>query len=123
MSTTPPPPPRATPRAPPPRRRRGPRTWLAALPLIAFTGLCFGLPLGALLYGAVTRTDPGTGATSLTGEHLGRSLQGPYLGSLVGSVQLSALTALVGGVLGVVIAQAVVTSRSAGLRSAALSAS
>ncbi|WP_327412230.1 ABC transporter permease [Streptomyces sp. NBC_01233] len=105
------------------RRRRGPRTWLAALPLLVFTGLCFGIPLGAMAFGAVTRTDRASGATRLTGEHLARSLQGPYLGSLVGSVQLSALTALVGGVLGVVIAQAVVTSRSKGLRSAALTAS
>ncbi|WP_326586435.1 ABC transporter permease subunit [Streptomyces sp. NBC_01310] len=105
------------------RRRRGPRTWLAALPLLVFTGLCFGIPLGAMAFGAVTRTDPAGGATRLTGEHLARSLQGPYLGSLIGSVQLSALTALVGGVLGVVIAQAVVTSRSKGLRSAALTAS
>nr|MDT0518924.1 ABC transporter permease subunit [Streptomyces sp. DSM 41633] len=105
------------------RRRRGPRTWLAALPLLLFTGLCFGIPLGAMAFGAVTRTDQASGATRLTGEHLARSLQGPYLGSLVGSVQLSALTALVGGVLGVVIAQAVVTSCSKGLRSAALTAS
>ncbi|GHE37560.1 ABC transporter permease subunit [Streptomyces vinaceus] len=105
------------------RRRRGPRTWLAALPLLAFTGLCFGIPLGAIAFGAVTRTDPSTGATQLTGEHLARSLQGPYLGSLIGSVQLSALTALIGGVLGVLIAQAVVTSRSQALRSAALTAS
>ncbi|MET9725159.1 ABC transporter permease [Streptomyces zaomyceticus] len=105
------------------RRRRGPRIWLAALPLIAFTGLCFGLPLGALLYGAVTRTDPDTGATALTGEHLSRSLQGPYLGSLVGSLQLSAVTALIASVLGVLIAQAVVTSRSRALRNAVLTAS
>ncbi|MEV0411510.1 ABC transporter permease subunit [Streptomyces sp. NPDC050448] len=105
------------------RRRRSPRTWLAALPLLAFTGLCFGIPLGAIAFGAVTQTDPATGATRLTGEHLTRSLQGPYLGSLIGSVQLSALTATVGGVLGVLIAQAVVTSRSRALRSAALTAS
>lgn len=105
------------------RRRRGPRTWLAAVPLLAFTGLCFGVPLGAIAFGAVTRTDPETGATQATGEHLARSLQGPYLGSLVGSVQLSALTALIGAVLGVLIAQAVVTSRSPALRGAALTAS
>ncbi|WP_330294574.1 ABC transporter permease [Streptomyces sp. NBC_00503] len=105
------------------RRRRGPRTWLAALPLLAFTGLCFGIPLGAIAFGAVTRTDPATGATSLTGEHLARSLQGPYLGSLIGSVQLSSLTALVAGLVGVLIAQAVVTSRSQALRGAALTAS
>lgn len=105
------------------RRRRGPRTWLAALPLLAFTGLCFGIPLAALVYGAVTRTDPATGSTALTGEHLQRSWQGPYLGSLIGSVQLSALTAVIGTVLGVLIAQAVVTSRFEGLRSATLTAS
>ncbi|MFD9357068.1 ABC transporter permease [Streptomyces sp. NPDC060031] len=105
------------------RRRSGPRTWLAVLPLLTFTGLCFGIPLGAIAFGAVTRTDTSTGATRLTGEHLARSLQGPYLGSLIGSVQLSALTALIGGVLGVLVAQAVVTSRSQALRGAALSAS
>ncbi|NUK45063.1 ABC transporter permease subunit [Streptomyces lunaelactis] len=104
-------------------RRPGPRTWLAALPLLLFTGLCFGLPVGALLYGAVTGTDRATGATALTGEHLQRSLQGPYLGSLVGSVQLSALTAVIGSVAGVLIAQAIVTSRRTWLRSAALTAS
>ncbi|EFL13445.1 ABC transporter permease subunit [Streptomyces sp. C] len=107
----------------PRRRRRGPRTWLAALPLLAFTGLCFGIPLGAIAFGAVTRTDPATGSTAFTGEHLARSLQGPYLGSLTGSVQLSALTALLGAVLGVLVAHAVATSRSTALRSAALTAS
>ncbi|MGI5448168.1 ABC transporter permease [Streptomyces sp. CA-243310] len=105
------------------RRRRGPRTWLATLPLLVFTGLCFGIPLGAIAFGAVTTTDPARGTTTLTGEHLARSLQGPYLDSLVGSVRLSALTALLGGVLGVLIAQAVVTSRSTALRSATLTAS
>lgn len=105
------------------RRRRGPRTWLAALPLLAFTGLCFGLPLGAIAFGAVTRTDPADGATRPTAEHLARSLRGPYLTSLIGSVQLSALTALIATVLGVLIAQAVVTSRSTALRNATLTAS
>ncbi|MFJ2786745.1 MULTISPECIES: ABC transporter permease [unclassified Streptomyces] len=112
------------------RRRRGPRAWLAVLPLVLFAGVFFGLPLTALLLGAVTRTEPaGPGApesattTSLTGDHLALSLQGPYLGSLLGSVQLSALTALLGGVLGVLVAQAVVTSRSGTLRTAALTAS
>lgn len=105
------------------RRRRGPRTWLATLPLLLFTGVCFGLPVAALLSGAVTRTDPATGRTALTGEHLQRSLQGPYLGSLVGSVQLSALTAVIGSLAGVFIAQAVVTSRRQWLRGATLTAS
>ncbi|WP_217514558.1 ABC transporter permease [Streptomyces lunaelactis] len=118
-----PPPPPSGPAGGTRRRRPGPRTWLAALPLLLFTGLCFGLPVGALLYGAVTGTDRATGATALTGEHLQRSLQGPFLGSLVGSVQLSALTAVIGSVAGVLIAQAIVTSRRTWLRSAALTAS
>ncbi len=70
-----PPPPREPPAAP--AAGGGARTWLAALPLIAFTALSFGLPLGALVYGAVTRTDPATGATTATGEHLGRSSRAP----------------------------------------------
>ncbi|MDX3378871.1 ABC transporter permease subunit [Streptomyces sp. ME02-6991-2A] len=107
----------------PTRRRRPPRAWLGALPLLVFAGLCFGLPAGALLYGAITRTDPAAGTTEFTGEHLTRSLQGPYLTSLTGSVQLSALTAAIATVFGVLIAQAVVTSRRGALRGAVLTAS
>lgn len=105
------------------RRRRPPRAWLGALPLLVFAGLCFGLPAGALLYGAVTRTDPVAGTTEFTGEHLTRSLQGPYLTSLTGSVELSALTAAIATIFGVLIAQAVVTSRRGALRGAVLTAS
>ncbi|MGW4028945.1 ABC transporter permease [Streptomyces sp. NPDC004838] len=99
------------------RRGSRSRTWLAALPLLLFAGLCFGLPLGALVHGAVT--DSG----GLTGAHVQRSLQGPYLGSLVGSVRLAALTALIGSLAGLLIAQAVVTSRVRWLRDATLTAS
>lgn len=105
------------------RRRRPPRAWLGALPLLVFADLCFGLPAGALLYGAVTRTDPVAGTTEFTGEHLTRSLQGPYLTSLTGSVELSALTAAIATIFGVLIAQAVVTSRRGALRGAVLTAS
>ncbi|MET9480476.1 ABC transporter permease subunit [Streptomyces sp. SID3212] len=104
------------------RRRRAPRAWLGTLPLLVFAGLCFGLPVGALLYGAVTHQEPGK-ATSLTGENITTTLQGPYLNSLTGSVELSALTALVGTVLGMLIAQAVVTSRGGALRESVLTAS
>ncbi|MFJ1599833.1 ABC transporter permease [Streptomyces sp. NPDC088261] len=104
------------------RRRRAPRAWLGTLPLLVFAGLCFGLPVGALLYGAVTHQEPGK-ATSLTGENISTTLQGPYLNSLTGSVELSALTALVGTVLGMLIAQAVVTSRGGALRESVLTAS
>ncbi|MEV7424404.1 MULTISPECIES: ABC transporter permease [unclassified Streptomyces] len=116
--------PAESPAAGPARKRPGAsRVWLGALPLLVFAGVCFGLPVGALLYGALTRDDPATGATAVTGEHLQRSLQGPYLTSLVGSVQLSALTAVIGTLLGVLIAQAVVTARGGALRNAVLTAS
>ncbi|MFI5757074.1 ABC transporter permease [Streptomyces sp. NPDC051569] len=105
------------------RRRRAPRVWLGALPLFVFAAVAFGLPVGALIYGAVTRSDPATGATAVTGEHIQRSLQGPYLGSLIGSVQLSAVTAVIATVVGILIAQAVVTSRGSALRNAVLTAS
>ncbi|MFE4054731.1 ABC transporter permease [Streptomyces sp. NPDC059096] len=105
------------------RGRRASRAWLGALPLLVFAAVAFGLPVGALLYGAVTRADAATGATALTGEHLRRSLQGPYLTSLAGSVELSALTAVIGTLLGALVAQAVVTSRGGALRSAVLTAS
>ncbi|QIQ04930.1 ABC transporter permease [Streptomyces liangshanensis] len=104
------------------RRRRAPRAWLGTLPLLVFAGLCFGLPVGALLYGAVTHKEPGR-ATSLTGENITTTLHGAYLNSLTGSVELSALTALVGTVLGMLIAQAVVTSRGGALRESVLTAS
>ncbi|MFF2525451.1 ABC transporter permease [Streptomyces liangshanensis] len=104
------------------RRRRAPRAWLGTLPLLVFAGLCFGLPVGALLYGAVTHQEPGR-ATSLTGENITTTLHGAYLNSLTGSVELSALTAFVGTVLGMLIAQAVVTSRGGALRESVLTAS
>lgn len=105
------------------RRRRAPRAWLGALPLLVFAGICFGLPVGAVVYGAFTTKDTATGVTSATGANVSTSLQGPYLTSLTGSVELSALTALIGTVLGMLIAQAVVTSRRGALRESVLTAS
>jgi putative spermidine/putrescine transport system permease protein len=105
------------------RRRRAPRAWLGTLPLLVFAGVCFGLPVGAVVYGAFTRKDPATGSTTATVDNVQTSLQGPYFTSLVGSVELSALTALIGTVLGMLIAQAVVTSRRGALRDSVLTAS
>ncbi|MEW2545174.1 ABC transporter permease subunit [Streptomyces sp. NPDC047002] len=103
------------------RRRRASRSWLGTLPLLVFAAACFGLPVGFVVYGALT-TDQG-GATHATGANLATSLGGAYLASLTGSVELSALTALIGCVLGMLIAQAVVTSRRGALRESVLTAS
>ncbi|MEU1408338.1 ABC transporter permease subunit [Streptomyces sp. NPDC005728] len=104
------------------RRRRAPG-WLAVVPLLAFTAIAFGLPALAILDGAFTVKDQTTGATSYTAENLSASLQGPYLTALTGSVKLSAISAGLGALLGLPLAQAVVSSRSRALREAVLTAS
>ncbi|MEU1533055.1 ABC transporter permease [Streptomyces fagopyri] len=108
--------------APRQRRRRavGP---LAVLPLLAFVAIAFGVPALAMLNGAFTFKDQATGATSYTTANLTASLQGAYLTALVGSVKLSAVSAALATVLGLLLAQAVVTSRFRALREAVLTAS
>ncbi|MEO3811863.1 ABC transporter permease [Sphaerisporangium sp. B11E5] len=98
------------------RRLRSPG-WTAALPLLIFVGLAFGIPAVALLGGAFTSEG------SFTTANLTESLQGAYLTALLGSVKLSALVAVAGAVLGTFLAQAVVTSRFRALREAVLTAS
>ncbi|MET8637435.1 ABC transporter permease [Streptomyces sp. NPDC004096] len=104
------------------RRRRAPG-WLAVVPLLAFTAITFGLPALAMLNGAFTVKDQATGATSYSGENLSSSLQGAYLTALLGSVKLSAVSAAIATVFGLLLAQAVVTSRFRFLREAVLTAS
>ncbi|MFF2999968.1 ABC transporter permease [Streptomyces sp. NPDC057950] len=108
--------------APRQRRRRaiGP---LAVLPLLAFVAIAFGVPALAMLNGAFTLKDQATGATSYTTANLTASLQGAYLTALIGSVKLSAVSAALATVLGLLLAQAVVTSRFRALREAVLTAS
>ncbi|QFQ95937.1 ABC transporter permease subunit [Streptomyces phaeolivaceus] len=105
--------------------KRRPRTggWLAVLPLLAFVTIAFGLPALAMLNGAFTVKDPATGATSYTTANMTASVQGAYLTALLGSVELSAVSALLAAVLGLPLAQAVVTSRFPALREAVLTAS
>ncbi|POX51615.1 ABC transporter permease subunit [Streptomyces sp. Ru72] len=104
------------------RRRRAP-AWLALVPLLAFTAIAFGLPAVAMLNGAFSIKDQGTGATSYGAENLTASLHGAYLTALLGSVRLSAVSAALGALLGVPLAQVVVTSRFRGLREGVLTAS
>jgi putative spermidine/putrescine transport system permease protein len=73
--------------------------------------------------GAFTARDPATGATSYTLGNLTASLEGAYLTALLGSVKLSAVSAALATLLGLPLAQAVVTSRFRALREAVLTAS
>ncbi|MFJ1810323.1 MULTISPECIES: ABC transporter permease [unclassified Streptomyces] len=109
--------------AAPVKRRRRALGWLAVVPLLAFTALAFGLPALAMLDGAFTAKDPATGATSYTTDNLTASLRGAYLTALLGSVKLSAVSAGLAALLGLPLAQAVVTSRFRALREAVLTAS
>ncbi|GEC03990.1 ABC transporter permease [Streptomyces spinoverrucosus] len=104
------------------RRGRAPGL-LAVLPLLVFTAIAFGLPALAMLNGAFTVKDQATGAASYTAQNMTASLQGPYLIALLGSVKLSAVSAGIATVLGLLLAQAVVTSRFRALREAVLTAS
>lgn len=105
------------------RRRRRSFGALAVLPLLAFTAIAFGVPALAMFNGAFTVKDPATGATSYTTANLTGSLHGAYLTALVGSVKLSAISAVIGTVFGLLLAQAVVTSRFRAVREAVLTAS
>ncbi|MFJ3191912.1 ABC transporter permease [Streptomyces griseoviridis] len=108
--------------ASPKQRRRAPG-WLAVVPLLAFTAVAFGVPALAMLNGAFTVKDQATGATSYSTANMTASLDGAYLTALAGSVKLSAVCAFLGALLGLPLAQAVVSSRSRALREAVLTAS
>jgi len=104
------------------RRRRVPG-WLAVVPLLVFVAVAFGVPAIAMLNGAFSVKNQTTGATSYSSANLTTSLQGAYLTALLGSIKLSAVSAGIGTVLGLPLAQVVVTSRFRALREAALTAS
>ncbi|MGW3107182.1 ABC transporter permease [Streptomyces sp. NPDC001100] len=104
------------------RRRRVPG-WIAVVPLLVFVAVAFGVPAIAMLNGAFTVKNQTTGATSYSTANLTDSLQGAYFTALVGSVKLSALSGALGTLLGLPLAQVVVTSRFRALREAVLTAS
>ncbi|MDH6706135.1 putative spermidine/putrescine transport system permease protein [Kitasatospora sp. MAA19] len=105
------------------RTGRG-RAWLAALPLLLFFLVGFGLPAVAIAIGAfTTSSDAPDGGGTFTTDNLTNSLQGAYWTALWGSVKLSLLTALIATVVGLPLAQAVATSRFRMFREAVMSAS
>lgn len=113
---------------PAPRRRPlarlGGASWLATVPLLLFFLIGFGLPTVAIVIGAfTTSSDAEAGAGQFTFDNLTDSVQGGYRTAMLSSLKLSALTALLATVLGLPLAQAVVTSRNGWLRQAVLTAS
>ncbi|HEY3530413.1 MAG TPA: ABC transporter permease subunit [Nocardioides sp.] len=117
------------------RARRFSLAWLGLTPFFAYVALVFLVPIGFILFEAFRRTttsgvtrDPVTQQfvkhteTSFTFANVHDSLQGIYRTSLVTSVKLSAITAVIGAVLGMLLAAAVVNSSSAFLRQVVTSA-
>ncbi|UXY32514.1 ABC transporter permease [Streptomyces sp. HUAS TT20] len=104
------------------RRGRG-AAWVAVVPLLVFVAVAFGVPALAMAVGAFSVTDPTTGASSYSAANLTASVHGAYLTALLGSIELSALSAAIAVVLGLLLAQAVVSSPLRALREAVLTAS
>ena len=95
-------------------------SWPAVTPLIIVVAIAFGIPVAAMIGGALRSSGPDPHYTTA---NLAASLRGGYLHALWGSVKLSAVTALLATILGLPIAQALVSSRWKAARELALSAS
>lgn len=121
--------------APVTTRTRASVGWLGLVPFFAVVTLVFVVPIAFVLVQAFRRTVAGpavrdpqtqqfvhTSTTTWTTANVRQSLHGVYATSLLDSVRLSAAVAIVAAVLGLVLAQAVVTSRSTALRQVVISA-
>src|SRR5579875_3910377 len=121
--------------APPQRYRRFGWAPLGLAPFLAFIALVFLVPIGFILFDAFRKTvtsgshrDPvteqfvHTSRTFFTGANFSESWQGVYRTSIITSVKLSAIVAVIGAVLGVLLASAVVNSKSGILRQVVTSA-
>jgi putative spermidine/putrescine transport system permease protein len=108
---------------PPARRsgasRRALLPYLGALPFLAYVGVFLLYPTLVVVAGAFVDSD---GVPTL--ENVRTAATGPYLDAFVRSLQLSAVTAVLGAVLGALLAWAVVTGKPDGaLRRVVTSAS
>ena len=112
-------------------RRRLDLAWLGLAPFFALVGVFFVVPIVVFLYSAFRRKtnvrDPKTQLfvhhTSYTFSNVSNSLKGVYKTSLVNSVEISLTTAIAGSILGILLAYAVVNSKSQILRQVVVAAS
>ncbi|GAA0379295.1 ABC transporter permease [Acrocarpospora corrugata] len=104
-------------------RRTWGKGWGPAVPLLLVVAIAFGIPAVMLAAGAFTEKGAPGEPSSYGFANLAASLREPYLGTLLSSVQLSAVVAVGGALTGTFLAHAVLTSKSAMLREAVLSVS
>jgi putative spermidine/putrescine transport system permease protein len=81
---------------------------LVTAPLLLIVTLGLVIPTIAIAFDAFRRTDPKTGVTSSTMDNFTAALSGGYRTAMWGSLKLSVVTAVLGAVVGVAIAAAVV---------------
>ncbi|HEX7658301.1 MAG TPA: ABC transporter permease subunit [Pseudonocardiaceae bacterium] len=119
------------------RPRRPRLTAAGLLPFFAYVFVFFLVPIGFILYNAFeqtitsasTKRDPVTqqfihaSQTNYTADNVTTTLHGIYATSLVNSVELSAVVAVIGAVIGLLLAYAVVNSRSGLLKQVVSAAS
>jgi putative spermidine/putrescine transport system permease protein len=111
------------------RPRRVKLTWIGLAPFFLYVSLVFVVPIGFVLFDAFRKTTQGashrdpvtqqfvhSSRTTFTGSNVAESLRGVYRTSLITSVKLSAVVAVIGAVIGVLLAHAVVNSKSSALR-------
>jgi putative spermidine/putrescine transport system permease protein len=84
-------------------RRRLSLAWLGTLPFFAYTILFLFLPAGSVLLGAFKGAHGGW-----TTENIGKLFDSPYIDAFKTSIEISLVTALLGGALGLAIAYAAV---------------
>jgi putative spermidine/putrescine transport system permease protein len=77
--------------------------WLGLTPFLLFTVAFLGWPTATLLESAFTKSNGG-----FTTKYIGQILHQPYIGAFRTSIELSALTAALGGILGLVVCYAAV---------------
>ncbi|MGY2064994.1 ABC transporter permease [Blastococcus sp. SYSU DS0619] len=84
---------------------------LGVLPFFLYVAVFLVLPIGVLAVEAFRATDPVTFQESWSTASIRAVMEGPYARSYVGSLQLSAITAVLGAVLGLALAVAVLRAR------------
>jgi putative spermidine/putrescine transport system permease protein len=119
------------------RPRRPSLAWAGLAPFFAYVVVFFLIPIGFIIYNAFrqtitsssTKRDPVTQQfihtthSSYTTANIRNSFKGIFGTSLVNSIELSALVAVIGAVVGIFLAYAVVNSKSNLLRQIVISAS
>jgi putative spermidine/putrescine transport system permease protein len=99
-------------------------TALGALPFFLYVAVFLLLPVGVLAVEAFRSTDPATFEETWSTDSIVTITEGAYRRAYLGSLQLSAITAVLGAVLGLALAVAIVRGRRSGpLRRLVLTAS